>query len=128
MKREIRLSEKLLIAGFTLILLFMIVHDWVPLGTLNDVEAIAKERSIQELLIVTLVGVVQILILMGLVLIFMGKKYPIWVKLWLIIHQGFILQVHYSIGGFHISSAMVQQNELKDMSKCSAILTLFCLS
>lgn len=30
------------------------------------------------------------MLLMTLVLLFLGKKYPIWIKLWLIIHQGFI--------------------------------------
>ncbi|MCR2821747.1 hypothetical protein [Lederbergia panacisoli] len=90
MKREIRFSEKLLIVGFSIILLFMIVQDWIPLGSLNDVHAIAEVRSFNELLIVTTIGVVQILLLMGLVITFMGKWYPIWIKLWLIIHQVFI--------------------------------------
>lgn len=67
MKREIRLSEKLLLAGLSFILLFMILHDWVPLGSLNDVQAISEDRSFKELLVVTLVGVFQIILLMGLV-------------------------------------------------------------
>lgn len=90
MKRKVRLSEKLLLIGFSFILLFMVIHDWVPLGSLNDVEAIAADRSVSELLIVTFIGVAQILLLMGFVLFFMGKKYPIWIKLWLVIHQIFI--------------------------------------
>lgn len=89
-EREVRFSEKLLLAGFSFILLFMLVHDWVPLGTLNDVQAVAQENSFQELIIVTLIGSVQFLLLIGLVLLFIGKKYPIWVKLWLVIHQVFI--------------------------------------
>jgi len=87
MKRAFRLSEKLLLAGFSLILLFLIVQDWVPLGSLNDVQAIANDRTFNELFIVTMVGVVQFLLLMGLVIFFKGKRYPIWIKLWLIIHQ-----------------------------------------
>ena len=87
MKREIRFSEKLLLAGLSFILLFMIVQDWVPLGSLNDVQAIREEQSFNELITVTLINVTQILILMGLVVIFMGKRYPIWIKFWLIIHQ-----------------------------------------
>ncbi|MFK4997462.1 hypothetical protein ACI2OX_07640 [Bacillus sp. N9] len=75
---------------FSIILLFMIVQDWVPLGSLNDIQAISAARSFNELVIVTMIGVVQILLLMGLVLIFMGKRYPIWIKLWLIIHQACI--------------------------------------
>ncbi|MFA9458921.1 hypothetical protein ACERJO_19470 [Halalkalibacter sp. AB-rgal2] len=87
MRREIRFSEKILFAGFSLILLFMIMQDWIPLGSLNDVQAIAEGRSFNEMLIVTMIGVMQILLLMGLLSIFMGKGYPIWVKLWLVIHQ-----------------------------------------
>nr|WP_246187584.1 hypothetical protein [Ornithinibacillus caprae] len=74
-------------AGFSFILLFMIVQDWVPLGSLNDVQAIAEDRSFNELFLVTLIGVVQILLLMTFVVIFIGKRYPIWIKLWLVIHQ-----------------------------------------
>lgn len=90
MSREIRFSERLLLIGLSLILLFMIVQDWVLMGALNDVQAIANERSFNELLLITAIGSVQILLLMTFVIIFMGKYYPIWVKLWLIIHQLFI--------------------------------------
>jgi len=90
MKRNVRLSEKLLLAGLSFIFLFMIVQDLVPLGSLNDVPAIAEVRSFNELLIVTMFGSVQFLLLMGGVIYFMGKRYPIWAKLWLIIHQSSI--------------------------------------
>ncbi|RDW15751.1 hypothetical protein CWR48_18620 [Oceanobacillus arenosus] len=90
MKRDIRVSEKALLFGYSFILLFMLVQDWVPLGPLNDLEAIAAENSTSELIVVTLIGVVQILILMGLLLLFVGKRYPIWAKLWLIIHPSCI--------------------------------------
>ena len=85
MKREIRVSEKFLIAGYGLILLFMFVQDWVPLGPLNDIQAIAQENSARELIVVTLIGLVQIVILMVLILCFIGRRYPIWAKIWLII-------------------------------------------
>ncbi|WP_018932560.1 hypothetical protein [Gracilibacillus lacisalsi] len=90
MKREIRTAEKLLVLGLSLILIFMIVQDLVPLGPLNDIDAISADRSFNEILTVTLIGAVQILILLSIVLIFIGKRYPIWIRLWLIIHQSFI--------------------------------------
>ncbi|GEL76424.1 hypothetical protein [Tenuibacillus multivorans] len=90
MKREIRLSEKLLLSGLSFILLFMIVQDWVSLGPLNDIQAISEEQTVGELVTVTLIGVSQILLIMGFVIFFMGKRYPIWVKLWLVIHQSSI--------------------------------------
>ena len=90
MKREIRVQEKFLIAGYGLILLFMFVQDWVPLGPLNDIQAIAQENSARELIVVTLIGLVQIVILMVLILCFIGRRYPIWAKIWLIIHPSCI--------------------------------------
>lgn len=90
MRRQVRLTEKLLLTGLSLIFIFMVIQDWVPLGSLNDVEAIAKERSFNELLIVTGIGAGQILLLMFFVIFFLGKQPPIWIKLWLIIHQVFI--------------------------------------
>ena len=90
MKREIRVQEKFLIAGYGLILLFMFVQDWVPLGPLNDIQAIAQENSTRELIVVTFIGVVQIVILMVLILCFIGRRYPIWAKIGLIIHPSCI--------------------------------------
>lgn len=68
----------------------MVVQDWVPLGTLNNVQAISLNRSKSELVTVTIIGVVQILILIALILVFVGKRQPLWVKFWLIIHPTFI--------------------------------------
>lgn len=90
MKRNIRIAEKLLLLGYSFILLFMIVQDWVPIGTLNDVHAISDTRSKSELILVTLFGIVQILILMFIILKFIGRRYSIWAKLWLIIHPTII--------------------------------------
>lgn len=91
MKRDIRLSEKFLVLGYVFILLFMIVQDLVPLGALNDVEAIASVESLNEIIVTTLIGVVQILLILGGVLLFMGKRYPLLVKIWLIVHPACIL-------------------------------------
>ncbi|WP_130859455.1 hypothetical protein [Gracilibacillus phocaeensis] len=91
MQKELLFAEKLLIGGYTAILLFMIVQDLVPLGRLNDVAAITSERSMNEILIVTLIGVVQIVLLMAGLLFFAGKKYPIWARIWLIVHPSCIL-------------------------------------
>jgi hypothetical protein len=76
MKREVRLSEKLLIVSYSLILLFMILQDWVSLGSLNDVTAIAQVHSFNELLTVTIINVFQIVLLMTLIVLFVGKRYP----------------------------------------------------
>ncbi|WP_042141994.1 hypothetical protein [Paucisalibacillus sp. EB02] len=90
MVRNIRFSEKVLILGYCFILLFMIVQDWVPLGSLNDIHAIKQEKTTNELIIVTLVGVLQVAFLIFLMLLFIGKRYPLFVKLWLVIHPSCI--------------------------------------
>lgn len=123
MKREIRFSEKLLLSGFCFILLFMFMQDWVPLGSLNDVQAIAEERPFNELIIVTMINVVQILLLIGFVIIFMGKRYPVWIKLWLIIHQVCIFAGALLDGGFLTSLGTVLIKESKDIIKCLEIHT-----
>ncbi|MCH1627502.1 hypothetical protein [Fredinandcohnia quinoae] len=87
MKKEMRPSEKILLSGFCFILLFMIFHDWLPLGPFNDVEAVSGDRSLGELVTVTLIGGVQILLFLGAIVFFRGRKYPIWIKIWLVIHQ-----------------------------------------
>ncbi|QUW23564.1 hypothetical protein JSQ81_08700 [Sporosarcina sp. Marseille-Q4063] len=90
MKRNIRKSEKALLFGFSLLFLFMMLHDWVPLGSLNDIQAVSAESSKKELVIVTSIGAMQILLVMTILLFFIGKNYPIWAKLWLFIHPSCI--------------------------------------
>lgn len=91
MKRDIRLSEKFLVLGYILILLFMIVQDLVPLGPLNDIEAISSVESLNEIIVTMLIGTVQILLILGGILLFIGKGYPLLVKIWLLVHPSFIL-------------------------------------
>ncbi|WP_096271527.1 hypothetical protein [Paucisalibacillus globulus] len=88
--RKIRFSEKVLLIGYCFILLFMIVQDWVPLGSLNDIDAIKQVKTTNELLLVTLIGVLQVTFLIFLILLFIGKRYPLFLKLWLIIHPSCI--------------------------------------
>lgn len=90
MNREVRLSEKLLLSGLSLVFLFMLLHDWIPLGPFNDVYAVTAETSISGLVITTLINTGQILVISIILLFYMGKKYPMWAQLWLIIHQSCI--------------------------------------
>lgn len=90
MNREVRLSEKFLLLGLSLVFLFMLFHDWIPLGPFNDVDAVSAETPIGRLVITTLINTGQILVIGVILLVYMGKKYPIWARLWLIIHQSCI--------------------------------------
>lgn len=60
-ERNIRLSERLLLIGYGIILFFMIIQDWIPIGSLNDVEAILETNSFQYVLTTTIINVSQIL-------------------------------------------------------------------
>ncbi|KKB36694.1 hypothetical protein [Bacillus thermotolerans] len=91
MERNVYTSEKILLFGYSLVLSFMVLQDAVPLGPFNDIEAVALERSTAELVVVTMIGVMQILLLMGIILLFIGRRYPIWAQLWLLIHPSCIL-------------------------------------
>jgi hypothetical protein len=62
---------------------FLWIHDWVPLGRLNDVAAVRKADSLQRLVIVTIVQSVP----WTVGLIFSAKHfrhpYPHWLVMWL---------------------------------------------
>ena len=86
MKRNIRVSEKYFLRGLFLILVFMLVHDWVPLGSLNDIEAVKAVNTEDELIRTTVINAGSILIVIIITLLFVGKRYPKWARAWLIIH------------------------------------------
>lgn len=87
MKREIRIAEKVLLVGLSLIFLFMLLHDWIQIGSLNDVQAVKSDGTMGELITVTFINAGQILLLLVVTLLFVGKTYPLLIKLWLVIHQ-----------------------------------------
>lgn len=91
MKRRISFSESLFIFGLGLLLIFMLIHDWVPLGSLNNVQAIQLAHTKSELVQMTTIQTLSILIVIIIAVIYIGKRYPIWAKLWLIIHLGCIM-------------------------------------
>lgn len=91
MKRKIRLSERGLLLGLYAILLLMLVQDWVPLGSLNDIDSVFQVHSFTDILTSTLINAGQFVLLIFIVRLFIGRRYPGWARLWLIIHQGFIL-------------------------------------
>ncbi|MFD2129990.1 hypothetical protein ACFSKI_01800 [Pseudogracilibacillus auburnensis] len=89
-ERNIRTSEKFLLISYFFILLFMLFHDWISLGVLNDIDAVKSVNSQKGLIMTTFINSIQIVILICLISLFVGKRYPIWAKLWLIIHPACI--------------------------------------
>lgn len=63
--------------------LFLWIHDWVPLGRLNDVAAVRREDSTTRLVTVTLLQSIPWTI--GLVgsIAYFGRPYPGWLTNWL---------------------------------------------
>ncbi len=76
MERNIRLSEKMFMACLGAMLLFLLLHDWVPLGRFNDPASVRRENTTGELLLVTVVNGLSVDILLLLAGLFAGKNIP----------------------------------------------------
>lgn len=63
--------------------IFLWVHDWVPLGRLNDVAAVRSEDTLRRLVIVTLVQGVPWSIGLLFSAWYFGRPYPGWLNSWL---------------------------------------------
>jgi hypothetical protein len=63
--------------------LFLWLHDWVPLGRLNDVKAVRSQDTAFRLVVVTLIQSVPFTIGFLFSLSYFGRLYPRWLYLWL---------------------------------------------
>jgi hypothetical protein len=64
---------------------FLWLHDWVPLGSLNDVAAVRKEDSLRRLLIVTLIQSVPWMFGLVYSALYFDQTFPEWLVHWLCI-------------------------------------------
>jgi hypothetical protein len=62
---------------------FLWLHDWVPLGRLNDVAAVRRQDTLQRLVIVTFVQSVPWTIGLIFSAKYFGHAYPDWLVTWL---------------------------------------------
>lgn len=67
---------------------FLLFHDWIPLGRLNNLAAIRGQDSLMRRVVVTLLPGVPAAICLYLSVQFFGQPYPLWVELWLWITYG----------------------------------------
>jgi hypothetical protein len=76
-------SELALLALQSFHVAFLLLHDWIPLGPLNDVAAVRRENSLPPLIANTLI--VGGLFAFGLAasLHYYGRTYPHWLHTWL---------------------------------------------
>jgi hypothetical protein len=65
-------SQILLIALQAIQVLFLWIHDWIPLGLLNDVAAVRSQGTMRRLVIVTLVQCVPYTLILILTVGYLG--------------------------------------------------------
>ena len=70
--------------------LFLALHDWIPLGTLNDVKAVPKANPDRKLVAATLISLTPFAFGLGASAINFGRAYPAWLLWWLWISYGLL--------------------------------------
>jgi hypothetical protein len=70
--------------------LFLWVHDWIPLGRLNDVAAVRSQDTRRRLVTVTLIQSVPWTIGLCFSLLHFRRPYPDWLYDWLLISYGLL--------------------------------------
>ena len=70
--------------------LFLWIHDRIPLGRLNDVAAVRSQDSRSRLVVVTLIQSVPFTIGLLCSLLYFRQPYPHWLRMWLWISYGLL--------------------------------------
>jgi len=63
--------------------LFLGLHDWIPLGRLNDVAAVRAEHSTRQLVLGTLISTIPFAFGWAASVHYLGKPYSGWLRVWL---------------------------------------------
>jgi hypothetical protein len=71
-------------------LLFLLVHDWLPLGRLNDVAAFRRTSTHREMLLALLVPSTPVGTAFALSLVYLHTSFPLWLRTWLSITYGLL--------------------------------------
>lgn len=70
--------------------LFLTLHDWIPLGALNDVKGVRAANPGRKLLAATLISATPFAIGLAASAIYVGRGYPAWLFWWLWISYGLL--------------------------------------
>lgn len=70
--------------------LFLWLHDWVPVGRLNDVAAVRSQDTTLRLVVVTMIQSLPFTIGLVFSALYFGRPYPHWLYMWLCISYGII--------------------------------------
>ena len=71
--------------------IFLWIHDWVPLGRLNDVAEVRRADTPTRLVTVTLIQSVPFTIGLVFSAFYLKQQYPMWLDEWLWISYGLLL-------------------------------------
>lgn len=63
--------------------LFLVLHDWIPLGRLNDVKAVRAANPVSKLIAGTMISLVPFAIGFVASALHFGRAYPSWLFWWL---------------------------------------------
>jgi hypothetical protein len=83
-------AELILLALQTFQVAFLLFHDWIPLGRLNDVAAVRRENSLASLIANTLIVGGLFAFGLGASIHYYGRAYPGWLRQWLFVSYGLL--------------------------------------
>lgn len=83
--------EIIFLALQTFVVVFLLLHDWIPLGRLNNIAAMRSQDSLLHRVIVTLIGAVPAGFCLWSSIDYRGRMYPHWLEMWLWITYGALL-------------------------------------
>jgi hypothetical protein len=69
---------------------FLALHDWIPLGTLNDVKAVRAANPRGKLAAATIISTIPFAIPLGASAFYFGRAHPDWLLWWLWISYCFL--------------------------------------
>ncbi len=83
--------EVVFLALQTIVVLFLLFHDWVPLGRLNNLSAIRSQDSVVRSVFVTLLPAAPAAVGLFFSAKYFGERYPHWLEMLLWITYGVLL-------------------------------------
>lgn len=72
------------------VVLFVALHNWIPLGTLNNIKGVRQEFPTSKLVVTTLINITPVAIGLAATVFYFGRGYPGWVFGWLWITYGLV--------------------------------------
>jgi hypothetical protein len=82
------ITTAVLIALQSFVVLFVAFHNWIPLGTLNNLKGVRAEFSTKKLLITTFVNFTPFAIGLAASVFYFRRGFPGWLYWWLWITYG----------------------------------------